>query len=145
MGRVTCLFARRSVARCVGIESVPQLAEIARHNVASLRGRRAAVEIREGDAGAADYTGGTVFWLYNPFGDETMRRTVARIRAAVEAAPRPIQIVYVAPNFEGAFSESDWLIHAGTIAVQYNLVRAMPASFWVNRSFRGGPDLEPRP
>jgi predicted RNA methylase len=145
MGRVTCLFAREPVARCIGIESVPGLAEIARRNAKHVRGRRAEMEIREGDAGTADYARGTIYWLYNPFGEDTMRRTLSRIRLAVEAAPRPIQIVYVAPNFERPFGEGGWLVRNGTIPVQYNLVRTMPASFWVNRQFRGGPDLGERP
>jgi hypothetical protein len=78
-----------------------------------------------------------VFWLYNnPFGDETMRRTLARIKASVEAAPRPIQIVYAAPHYERAFYDGNWLARKFTIEVQYDLVQTMPVSFWVNRPLR---------
>jgi predicted RNA methylase len=136
MGRVTCLFARQPVTRCVGIERVGRLAEIARLNASRVYGRRASVEIRTEDAGQTDYAGGTVFWLYNPFGDETMRRTLARIKASVEAAPRPIQIIYAAPHYESAFYDGNWLDRKFAIEVQYDLVQTMPVSFWINRPLR---------
>jgi hypothetical protein len=40
MGRALCLFARRRVRKCVGIELDPELAGRARTNLARLRGRR---------------------------------------------------------------------------------------------------------
>jgi predicted RNA methylase len=138
MGRVTCVFATRPIARSIGIERDERLAAVARANAESLRGRRAPIEIRTVDAMDADYADGTVFWLYNPFGEDAMRRTLIRIRASVEAAPRPIRIVYAAPNFEAPFEASDWLERTATISVQYDLTSDMPASFWVNRRFRGG-------
>jgi predicted RNA methylase len=133
MGRVACVFSMLPVARVIGIELDDRLASIARANAARVRGRRADIEIRTGDAGQADYSGVTIFWLYNPFGEETMRRTLARIRESVDAAPRPIQLVYVAPNFERPLQDSAWLDRTATISVEYDLAGDVAASFWVNR------------
>jgi precorrin-6B methylase 2 len=71
MGRVLCVFARRRLKKCIGIEFSGELAGIAERNARALRGRRAPIEIRIGDAAEADYTEGTIFWIYNPFGERT--------------------------------------------------------------------------
>jgi SAM-dependent methyltransferase len=136
MGRVTCLFAREAVARCVGIEHSGPLADAARLNAARLRGRRAEIEIRTGDAGAADYSGGTIFWLYNPFDDDTMRRTLARLQESLEATPRRIQIIYVNPRGGRVFYENDWLQYQRTIEAPYSLTGNVKVSFWGNCKYR---------
>jgi hypothetical protein len=55
MGRTVCIFARRLIRKCVGIEIDPMLAECAKANAATLRGRRAVIDIRLSDAAVADY------------------------------------------------------------------------------------------
>ena len=76
-GRAVCLFARQNVTRCVGIEYVPWVAEAARTNARSLRGRRSVVDIRNEDARLSDYGGGTYYWLFNPFDLDVMREVPA--------------------------------------------------------------------
>lgn len=113
MGRTVCMFARRMIKRCVGIEFDGRLVASARENVSRLRGRRAEVEIRHGDAAEADYSGGTVYWMFNPFGNRTLQAVLERIHQSVLASPRSIQIVYINPVHDSEIVRCHWLEHAG--------------------------------
>jgi len=65
---------------------------------------------RSGTIGAADYSSGTAFIVFNPFEvSAQMAATLARIRAASEASGRPVRILYVNPVHEDAFEAAEWL------------------------------------
>jgi precorrin-6B methylase 2 len=130
MGRTLCLFARCRVNKCVGIEYVPALAAAAEQNAARLRGRKAPVEIRVGDASEADYSGGTVYWIFNSFGEGTLLRVLQRIEDSLRASPRSIQLIYVNPKHESLLRSSGWLRHTGN--VRSALYRTYHASYWEN-------------
>jgi predicted RNA methylase len=131
MGRVLCAFARRRVRKCVGIEFDAELAEIARANGRALRGRRARIEIRTGDAREADYAEGTVFWFHNPFGERTMAAVLDRIHQSLVASPRHIQLVYVRPVHENLLRSRAWL--ARTAVLDSAVHQTGAASYWENR------------
>ncbi len=82
-GRVVCYLARRPIRKVVGVELMPDLAERASRNLATLRGRRAETEIICTDAALADYSGGTVYTFYYPFGPETLEAVLGRIRSSL--------------------------------------------------------------
>jgi precorrin-6B methylase 2 len=130
MGRTLCAFARRNVRKCVGIECDPTLADIARANAARLRGRRAPIEVVTIDATEADYSEGTVFWFFDPFGAETMRRVLERIRASLEERPRRVRLVYVHPTLEAELERAGWLARTG----EWNprLFALHRASYWTD-------------
>ena len=104
-GRTLCLFARRPIRKCIGVEIDPELAGIAAANARRLRGRRCPIEIVRGDAADADFSQASIVWLFNPFGDNTTRYVVERIRASLLATPRRVRIMHVrgpgddAPDF----------------------------------------------
>lgn len=108
-GRMICIAALLSPARCIGIEVSERLCAAARDNVRRLHFQHAAIEIRRQDAIAADYRSGTVFALFNPFGYQTMRSTLEAIRETVLHQPRVVRFVYVNPVARRAFEEADWL------------------------------------
>lgn len=130
MGRTVCCFARRRVGKCVGIEMDPVLAEIAAVNARRMRGRRAPIDIRVGDAALADYTEGTIFWFNNPFGAATMSAVLRAIELSLAARPRSIQIAYCHPCQEHVLAACTWLrcVH------RYRplLYSTAEASYWVN-------------
>jgi predicted RNA methylase len=130
MGRVLCLFARRDVRKCIGIEFDRELAQIAVSNSRSLRGRRAPVEIRCCDAIEADYSEGTVYWMFNPFGEATMRQVLSRIQQSLEKSPRRVQLAYINPKHE------DLVVELKTFACiareQSPFFRTYGASYWTN-------------
>jgi SAM-dependent methyltransferase len=105
-GRVTCCAARLGVRRVVGLEVNPRLALIARKNAARMRGRHAPITILDGPAEEADIADGTVFFLFNPFGEPTCRKMAASIEAATADRDTPARIVYVLPRHREAFEES---------------------------------------
>src|SRR4029453_3693274 len=103
------MFARTSVRKCIGIEFAPELAAKAQANAASLRGRRAPIEVRIGDAAACDYSDGTIFWLNNPFGAATLSAVMGRIGESLQASPRRIQIAYIYPFHKQVLASLPWL------------------------------------
>jgi SAM-dependent methyltransferase len=109
LGRTLCMFARREVRKCVGIEFNPELATKARANAARLRGRRAAVEVRVADAAHSDYSDGTIFWLNNPFGPYTLSAVMQRIAESLQNRPRTIRIAYIYPFHRDVIDALPWL------------------------------------
>jgi SAM-dependent methyltransferase len=129
-GRALCYFARESIAQCIGIELAPDLAAVARANAQKLRGRRAKIEIRTGDATLQSYAGGTAFFMYNPFASEIMVSVLSRINLGRNG--RTIRIIYVNPVARDAVNRREWLAIADEFQVPY-LGSAMPVSVWRSR------------
>jgi SAM-dependent methyltransferase len=93
-GRVLAVMSRLPFGQLVGVELDPGLAEVARDNMQSLRGSRAPIEIQRANALDVDFDPGTVFYFVNPFGVETMRKVVAKLRDSVARRPRRVLVVY---------------------------------------------------
>jgi predicted RNA methylase len=129
LGRFLCLAAKRKVRNCVGVELQSQLAAAAQRNARCLRGRHAPIEIRCADAATADVSGGTIYYMFNPFGSTTMRDVLANMRATLSTNPRTIKIAYYNSIHEDLFQSSGWLekYHA------FRVKSGMPATFWQNR------------
>jgi len=134
MGRVLCIFSRKGVRKCIGIEFSGELARIAERNAHSLRGRHAPIEIRIGDAVEADYSEGTIFWIYNPFGEQTMHVVLSRIGESLSRSPRRIQIVYVNPVCETVFRQFSWLIRTDVrnFPLYKTGAEGAKVSYWTN-------------
>jgi predicted RNA methylase len=129
MGRFLCLAARKRIRKCVGVELNSQLCEAAEENAKRLRGRRAPIEIRCADAAATDLNGGTIYYMYNPFGCDTMSEVLANIRATLSKNPRNITIAYYNSIYEDLFQATGWLEKFHAFRVQ----SGMPVTFWRNR------------
>ncbi len=140
-GRVLCLVARHRIKKCVGIELSAEFAEKARANAAALRGRVSPIEVRVGDAAAMDYSDGTTFYFGDPFGADTMRAVLQRIRESIAARPRAIRFIFVLPILERSdavrqvIKDSAWLRFAGERSLPYS---AMRAEYWVWSPQRNG-------
>lgn len=117
MGRVVCFFARQHVARVVGIEVCSELVDMAVRNASELRGVKAPVEVRTGDAAVASYDEGTLYFLFNPFGADTLASVLERIRASIEASPRTIRVVYMNPLHDDVIERAEWLRRVQRIEV----------------------------
>jgi precorrin-6B methylase 2 len=108
-GRILCIMARRPVRKCVGIEISTEYAERARRNAKRLRGRKAPIEINVADAAEADYAGGTIYCLFNPFGTKTLQVVLERIHQSVITCSRRIRVAYFNAAFENVMESCDWL------------------------------------
>ena len=109
MGRILCVFARRPVRKCIGIEISSELAIRARDNARRLSGRKAPIKIIIADAAEADYSKGTIYCLFNPFGTKTLRATIERIHQSVIKCPRRIKVAYLNAAFENVLDSCGWL------------------------------------
>ena len=118
-GRALCLVARKRVKRCIGIELSPEFAAKARANARTVRHRIAPVEVRIGDASEADYQEGTVFFMVNPFGPNTLRSVLGRIEQSLAANPRHARFIYVHPKHAEVFDATSWLKPCRTYRVPF--------------------------
>jgi SAM-dependent methyltransferase len=90
-GRVLLWWAcRRRRNRIIGIEINGQIAADTRRRVASRRD----VTVIAGDAAALVPADGTLLFLYNPFGEQTMHAFTARLNELAELGSRPTLLYY---------------------------------------------------
>lgn len=108
-GRVVCMAARRPLRRVAGIELMDAYAEQARLNASSLRGRKAPVDIICDDASRADMCEGTVYYMFNPFGADTLEDFLDHLWASIRENPRPVRICYGSPRHEEVFAACGFL------------------------------------
>lgn len=108
-GRILCAMSRRNVKKCVGIELFEEFCVVARANVAKMRGQRSPIEIRCEDASIADVSDGTIYFLFNPFGRETLTEMMSNIEASLAKNPRRIRIVYYNSVCRDVLDARSWL------------------------------------
>lgn len=126
MGRVLCMAARWRISRVVGIELDRPLCQIARQNADRMRGRHAPIDVRCEDASSADLSDGTIYYLYNPFGPETMRDVLGRIRRALADRPRRVRVVYHNSVHEDLMRSCEWL----ELTDVFKTLRGQRVTFW---------------
>ena len=134
MGRILCVAARQPLQKCVGIELQEPLCQIARRNAASLRGKKAPIEIVCGDATTVDMSDGTIYFMFNPFGPETLRDTLENIRGSIAQNPRGIRVVYYHAKYQSVVDGMEWLVklHA------FERFGGHPVTVWGNRRSESG-------
>ncbi|GAB2813589.1 hypothetical protein GCM10022221_09140 [Actinocorallia aurea] len=107
LGRVLCCAARLPVREVIGFEVNDALTEAALANAARLRDRKAPVSVRRGPCEDADFAGITAFFLFDPFGERTLRAVLDRIEEqAPKTSPR---FAYANPGHAHVFAERPWL------------------------------------
>ena len=133
-GRVICIASRLPLKEVIGVDDDPLLCEEARRNIAMVKGRRSPVTILNVQAQNFDYRIGTVFFLFDPFGPKTMERVVKKMRAGLDANPRPIRVAYVMPAQESVMRRTGWLIEyeRWTMATHPRIDHT--TSFWTDNS-----------
>ncbi len=129
MGRILCVMARQRLRKCIGIELFEPLCEIARRNAANLRGRKTPIEVVCGDATNTDLGDGTIYFMFNPFGAETMRDTLDNLRNSLLGKPRSITVVYYNAQCESVFEAAGWLEKIR----QFDSFNGQHISFWRNK------------
>ena len=130
MGRILCVMARQRLRRCIGIELFEPLCEIARHNAVTLRGKKTPIEVLCADATTADLGDGTIYFMFNPFGAETMRDTLLNLKNSQLRKPRSITVVYYNAECESVFEDAGWLEKVE----QFASFNGQRISLWRNRT-----------
>jgi SAM-dependent methyltransferase len=110
LGHVALLISILTSARAVGVEVEAAYLASARECAARLRLGRAVFV--EGDARRADFSVGTVFYLYTPFTGSMLAEVLARLRT--ESAGRAIRICTLGPCAL-VVAEEGWLRPAAEI------------------------------
>ena len=100
-GRALAHFARMKLRKVVGIELSEELCLISRANMEKLRGAKTAVEVRNEDVIGADLSDATVFYMFNPFGPETMRLFLDKTYFSKAGT----KIIYLNPRCRSVFAE----------------------------------------
>src|SRR5437016_5682841 len=112
-GRVLCYVARKGILKTIGIELSPAFVDKARTNAQNLRNRISPIEVRCGDAVEMDYSNGTVFFFYNPFGPKTLQSVLDKIKESLGSYNRQMRFMYQNPVHSSVFRSSNWLKYAG--------------------------------
>jgi hypothetical protein len=112
LGHVPLLAAICSKARCVGIELETAYVACARRCAMVLNLDQA--HFVDQDVRAADFSKGTVFYLYTPFTGTLLRSVLQRL--AQEAARRPIRLCTLGPCTE-VVADKPWLMPIGEVLV----------------------------
>ncbi len=108
-GRVLCLAARHSIRKAVGIEINPNYCLVARRNAASLRSRRARIDLLCADACRAPLNEGTVYFMYNAFGPDTLNDVLDNLKSSLKEHPRPIRLIYYNAVHADLLGQRTWL------------------------------------
>ena len=109
MGRVVSIFAQKKLKQCVGIELSEGLCDIARSNAERLRRRKAPIEIRCEDVTQSDLSDGTIFFLVNPFGADTLKDVLRNVERSLIDNSRHVKIAYYNPVQAEVFESCKWL------------------------------------
>lgn len=134
-GRVVCCAALYNLSSVIGVEVTEELCVTAERNLNQVLQKQAQATIIHGRAEEFDYTLGTVFYMFHPFGPNTMRAVLTQLRSGLRKRPRFVRIVYVNPKHDGVIEEVNWLeryerwpLQSSQCALEH------PVSFWRVRS-----------
>ncbi len=113
-GRVLLMASEYPFRSIVGIECAPQLAAVARQNIARYNSpTQSCRDISVVVGNAAEFAppaGPSIYFLYNPFDDVILAPTLARIAERAVAA-RPDFMIYVDPVFRACVERTgDWRV-----------------------------------
>ena len=107
-GRALEFFINKEVKFCKGIERSYKLTELARLNLSKYDN----VELFHMDAENYKIDNkDNIFFLYDPFGIETIKKVIKNINYSVKISPREINIIYVSPRYNEIFKSAFKVIY----------------------------------
>ena len=117
--RVTCYMATKPIKRAVGVEYDADLVKTAEANARTLKGRKAKLDVILADATSVDYSDATLIFMFNPFGEEVVRKVAQRL-----PTDRRLRVCYMGPAHASVFSEDGAFVEEQRFSVPYDLGRA---------------------
>lgn len=114
-GRALCVFARRAVGRVRGVDFDATACANARRNAECLRGRKAPIDVIEGDVAEHRFVDETIVYLFNPFGPDTLRAVLESLRASLRERPRRVRLCYYHPKHAEVLAAAPWLRLSATL------------------------------
>jgi cyclopropane fatty-acyl-phospholipid synthase-like methyltransferase len=115
--RVVAFMARKKLKKVIGVELNKGLIDIAKKNIDRLRTKKTPVELINSDMANFNIKKGTIFFMFNPFDPQILKRAIGKIKESLASDPRKIRIIYCAytPEHKHIFDKQDWLIKEGEI------------------------------
>jgi hypothetical protein len=112
-GRVLLMASTFPFRRILGVELLPSLHEIAQQNLAQYKSDLQKCFVLESvcaDATTFSFPDGPLLiYLFNPFPESGLRRTLANLKATLHRSPRPGYVLYHNPQLEHAVAECGFL------------------------------------
>jgi len=116
LGRVVCVFATCEVKKVIGIEVSEEFVRMTKENLAKLKtGKKPLIDIIHIDAKDYNFSEGTIYFLFNPFGYETLKKVIENIANGIKNNPRNIRIIYLNPFYREILDNTHWLVFDGKI------------------------------
>jgi SAM-dependent methyltransferase len=109
-GRTLLMASDYPFRRIIGVELLPSLHQIAQENIAHYKSD--SQQCFALDSVCADATtfplpeGPLLIYLFNPFPEAGIRRSLENLRSALQSAPRPAFVLYHNPQHENVLLES---------------------------------------
>ena len=126
-GRTLLMASHYPFRRIMGVELLPSLNEIAQQNLAEYRSESQkcfAIESICADATSFDLPQeALVLYLFNPFSESGLRRSLANLGKSLSEHPRPIYVLYSNPQLDSVMTETGCLERI-TGTHQYSIFRA---------------------
>jgi len=111
--------ATQKVKKIIGVELRGTLVENAKKNLNNLKLDKIdkdKIEILHCDAADFDAREGTIFFMYSPFGWQTLKHVLDNIKKSLETNPRPVRILFLrASESKVLLDMTDWLVADGEI------------------------------
>jgi hypothetical protein len=112
-GRTLLMASSFPFRRIIGMELLEELNAIASQNIARYHSDEQCCFAIESHAGDARYfpfpTEPTVLYLFNPFPRHIWREVLANLHGSLQAAPRPVFVIYHNPVHEDIPNSQPWL------------------------------------
>ena len=111
-GKALLLAARLPFKRIIGVEHSSKLVEAAEENLRTYRGSRRCSTFDLACVDAGEYPippEAAVFFFYNPFNENLMRKVLENIWRSLREVPRDAYLIYVEPDCKSLLAESGFL------------------------------------
>jgi predicted RNA methylase len=111
-GKVVLLAAAVPFKQIIGIELSAELIRVAEDNLRSYRGTRRCNNVRLICTDAREFRAPeepAIYYLYDPFDAEVLRKVLENLRHSLDAAPRQIYVLYLTPVHRDLLNESGFL------------------------------------
>jgi SAM-dependent methyltransferase len=108
-GRVVFRVALEKLKKVIGVEIDKDLIDIARRNLNNLKRRNTPIELINSDAATYQISDENIFFIFNPFGYQTLQNVILNIKQSLITHPRKVRIVYYVPEYKDLLDSQDWL------------------------------------
>lgn len=109
-GRVIFSVATKRLKKVIGVETRKDIFDVAVSNAKNLKIKNTPVEVINSDVATFDMTGGTIFFMANPFGINTQKRVMENIRNSLKSKPRMVRVICCNGPDLDALINCDWLV-----------------------------------